>query len=166
MKSTHDLALNEWFTVQDCKGLPFFPSAEKNIRSNLEQMVVKAPGDLAQKKRAKEKGKGFEYHISILPTHILDALKINRSTDSNAQGDILPVGNLGIWIMIFNKLTAQQQQRAIDVFFEGGVNALMPDVTASTAIQDGSGKEILRRDNSVENTSPAPQVSTHDKKAG
>lgn len=166
MKSTQHLVLNEWFTVQDCKGLPFFPGAEKNIRHNLEKMVEDAPGEITEKKRNKEKGKGVEYHISILPSHILSALSTHESSDRTTHRLNTPVDNLGIWLMIFNKLTIQQQQRAIDIFFEGGVNALMPEVIASTAAGNVTSKEILRRDSSTENTRPASQVSTHDKKVG
>lgn len=168
MKKTY--FLDEWFTVQDCLGLPFFPTSANNIRRNLEKMVKNTPGEESEKMRKKPKGKGYEYHRSILPPHLLDAVAIGFESEEPTIAKPSPqshaVDNFAIWTMIYNKLTPRQQQRAIDLFFEGGINALLPAVVFEVATDKNAEQEILRQDNSVKNASPASQVSTHGKKAG
>ncbi|EGP0948975.1 hypothetical protein ITQ64_001388 [Salmonella enterica subsp. enterica serovar Java] len=167
MKKTY--LLNEWFTVQDCLGLPFFPTSANNIRRNLEKMVKSTPGAESEKMRKKPKGKGYEYHRSILPPHLLDAVAIGLEREESSIANPCPqthaVDNFAVWTMIYNKLTPRQQQRAIDLFFEGGINALLPTVVFDVATDNNGEQEILCHGHSVESSNPAPEVSSRSKKA-
>lgn len=167
MKKTY--LLNEWFTVQDCLGLPFFPTSANNIRRNLEKMVRSTPGAESEKMRKKTKGKGYEYHRSILPPHLLDAVAIGFEREESSIDYPSPqthaVDNFAVWTMIYSKLTPRQQQRAIDLFFEGGINALLPAVVFDIATDNNVEQEILCQGHSVESSNPAPEVSSRSKKA-
>lgn len=167
MKKTY--FLKEWFTVQDCLGLPFFPTSANNIRRNLEKMVKNTPGEESEKTRKKPKGKGNEYHWSILPPHLLDAVTIGFESEDPSIAKSVPqthaVDNFTVWTMIYNKLTPRQQQRAIDLFFEGGINALLPAVVFDVATDNSVEQEILCQGHSVESSNPTPEVNTRSKKA-
>lgn len=51
--------MKEWYTSKDLAGLPGCPAADRNVRIIADKQ--------SWNKRAKSKGKGFEYHISSLP---------------------------------------------------------------------------------------------------
>lgn len=132
-------------------------------------MVKEAPGEESKKVRKKAKGKGNEYHISILPPHLLDAVAISAWEESEEPAiatSSAPVSNFDVWVMIYKKLSPAQQQRAIDLFFDGGVNALMPAVLLGTTTDKNTEQEILLQRDSIDDTIPTPHLKTHGKKAG
>lgn len=148
----------EWFTVQECMGLPGFSRTAPNVRNKLDQLTAGHP----ELKRKRNKTKAFEYHSSVLPDetkaylglHAAPAKAVHYARAQQADPD------LELWIRIFNSLNADQKNAIVKIFFAGGIQALMPAVAAL------ADREILQQCSTDENAPPASSISTQDKKVG
>ncbi|EAQ1856016.1 hypothetical protein OUN72_002845 [Salmonella enterica subsp. enterica serovar Essen] len=129
-------AKNFWFTVQDCENLANFPKGAQNIRNKLEKLLE----GRSELKRKRKGSKGYEYHSSILPEQLQNCFEVEDSAAPQKRTTEATTDSLDIWIMIFRRLSAVQQQAAIDTFFSGGIKELMPAVAD---IGNPARKEIL-----------------------
>ncbi|END7659185.1 hypothetical protein ABMV24_002391 [Escherichia coli] len=148
---------SEWVSVQDCIGLPGFPSGAPNVRRKLEQLVSNNP----KLKRKKAKSKAYEYHVSVLPEETKKFLGVEEHSvipDSALSSPSSTARDL--WIMLFDNLTERQKQYVIKVFMQGGLNALMPMVADLEASAD---REIFEQRDPNEQIQAAPKLSTRNK---
>ncbi|ELS4260430.1 hypothetical protein R5K90_002222 [Salmonella enterica] len=148
----------EWVTVQECIGLPGFPTTAPAMRKRLDDLSA----GREDMKRKRTGGKAYEYHISILPKYAQTFFSQEEDTvvqeqRSNAYGTDMEE----IWMMIFRLLTVDQQKDCIELFKNHGLHALLPSVVNGLA-----SKEILQQRDLNENSPSAPNVSTQSKKAG
>lgn len=148
----------EWVTVQECMGLPGFPTTAPAMRKRLDDLSA-GKEDL---KRKRSGGKAFEYHVSVLPKYA-QAIFAQAMPESNSEDDLnaYDADLLEVWVMIFKLLTPQQQKDCINLFKNRGLSALLPSIVNSS-----DDREIFGERDSIDNTSPAPSVSTQNKKAG
>ncbi|HDS8578227.1 TPA: hypothetical protein QH731_003552 [Klebsiella variicola] len=160
-------AKDVWVTVKECEGVPGFPSTAPNVRNMLERLTTGAP----DKKRKREKTKAYEYNATVLPAETLEYFGLVAEGETQPKEDRKNEWNDGkassesVLLFIFNMMNDEQKAAAADIFISGGLNALMPGL-AQSLLKPEATKEILCQDNSTESTNPAPQVSTHGKKAG
>lgn len=85
--------MSAWITAEECAGLSGMPSMPHNVRNTLNKLASVFP----DKKRGREFGKGFEYHITLLPKETREALMFKRlmnkpdgdepATETTAAGD-------------------------------------------------------------------------------
>ncbi|MGL4889147.1 MAG: DNA-binding protein, partial [Aeromonas veronii] len=66
--------MSVWITPEECAGLPDMPTQVHNARNKLNKLATVWP----DKKRPRSFGKGFEYHISLLPKETREALMLKR----------------------------------------------------------------------------------------
>ncbi|MGA5655231.1 DNA-binding protein [Rahnella contaminans] len=154
------LDLDIWVTPQDCLGVPGFPTAIPNIRKRLNSLADEHP----ELRRKRLGSKAYEYHVSLLPEEVMrhfgadiSVIKNSRKAKKGFINNELN-NNKNIWTIIFDSLTPEQQDAAIKIFINGGLNALLPAVVQ---VDNGSaGKEILQQrdtdthDDTVTATSP------------
>ncbi|ECF0259017.1 hypothetical protein EZW90_21925 [Salmonella enterica subsp. enterica serovar Agbeni] len=126
----------EWFTVQDCEQCEHFPKGAHNVRRKLDALLE----GREELKRQRKGSKGYEYHASILPGYIRQSMGLGSSEQPTTAATSALDQNLNIWIMIFKKMTPEQQQYAVDTFFSGGIKELMPAVAD---IGNPARREIL-----------------------
>ena len=83
---------------QELAGLPGMPSTERNCLTKLNKLAE----GLLNKKRSRDFGKGFEYHVSLLPKETREALMLRRVMGSApasvdeprvVEGDLLLAGD-------------------------------------------------------------------------
>lgn len=160
------LSKNEWFTPQECAGLPGFPTAVANVRNRLNELSDGLNGV----KRQRAASKAFEYHVSILPQVTRDylgyaddvSLPARQKRHTRTSTD----NTRDMWELIYSGLTQEQRDAVLDVFMVGGLKLLMPAVLELSNIDSTKRREILQQRLSVESALPAPGLSTHGKKAG
>ncbi|WP_429186341.1 Mu transposase C-terminal domain-containing protein [Aeromonas veronii] len=75
--------MSGWIMAEECIGLPGMPTVACNVRSRLNKLA----SVWLDKKRPREFGKGFEYHISLLPKEAREALLFRRLMDKSVEGD-------------------------------------------------------------------------------
>ena len=149
--------LSEWVSVQDCIGLPGFPSGAPNVRRKLEQLVSAHPG----LKRKKAKSKAYEYHVSVLPHETKRFLGVDERASAPHSAQSSPNSTArDLWLMLFDNLTERQKQYVIKVFMQGGLKALMPMVAD---LEAGEDREIFEQCDTDEQIQAAPKMSTRNK---
>lgn len=148
---------SEWVSVQDCIGLPGFPSGAPNVRRKLEQLVSNNP----KLKRKKAKSKAYEYHVSVLPEETKKFLGVDERSAMPDTALSSPNSSArDLWIMLFDNLTERQKQYVIKVFIQGGLKALMPMVAE---LEGGEDREIFEQCDSVQKGCAASNLSTQSK---
>ncbi|HBC0987596.1 TPA: hypothetical protein IGZ61_002270 [Escherichia coli] len=127
-----------WVTAQECIGVPGFPVGVSNVRNRLDKLAADHP----ESKRKRAGTKAYEYNATILPPMSQDyfsgQLKATQEPSGNDH-------NKTMWMMIFEHLTEEQRQSAIDVFMIGGLKELMPQAIELAAIGNPARKEILQQ---------------------
>lgn len=148
----------EWVTVQECMGLPGFPTTAPAMRKRLDDLSA-GKEDL---KRKRSGGKAYEYHVSVLPKYA-QAIFSQEAAKGDLSDDLqtYDADLLDVWVMIFKLLTPQQQKECINLFKNRGLSALLPSV-----VNISDDREIFNECNSTENAPPAPSLSSQNKKAG
>ncbi len=71
--------MSTYVVPQELVGLPGMPSTERNCLTKLNKLATVWP----DKKRPRSFGKGFEYHISLLPKETREALMLKRLLGSD-----------------------------------------------------------------------------------
>ncbi|ECC1559594.1 hypothetical protein FNI18_06160 [Salmonella enterica subsp. salamae] len=127
-----------WVTAQECIGVPGFPVGVSNVRNRLEKLAADHPD--AKRKRAGTKA--YEYNAVILPQMSKDYF---TGKDSLSDAPTSSDQNKNMWMMIYEHLTEEQRQSAIDVFMTGGLRELMPQAIELAAIGSSARKEILQQ---------------------
>ncbi|MGQ3663258.1 DNA-binding protein [Citrobacter braakii] len=154
----------QWFTTQECVGVPGFPTGVSNVRNKLEKLADGLDGV----KRRRGGSKAIEYHVSILPEmsrRFFGIAQISPDKENNSQQP-LDDSSKQLWELIYQSMTPAQREAVVDIFMAGGIRLLMPDVVGLSAIDNELRKEILQQRSINENAPPAPSVSTQNKKAG
>ncbi|HAK5376937.1 TPA: hypothetical protein H1V70_004347 [Salmonella enterica] len=123
----------EWVTVQECMGAPGFPSGAANVRRKLELLASGNP----EAKRKREKMKGYEYNIAILP-EITKAYfgggatpryKAPYSTIETAETDF------DFWWSAINKALSQnEKEQIVQAFKEQGKRGVFSDATLDSSV--------------------------------
>ncbi|EAR7071085.1 hypothetical protein JFA41_003884 [Salmonella enterica subsp. enterica serovar Poona] len=162
---TNLLGSQQWFTPQECVGVPGFPTGVSNVRNKLEKLAEGLEGV----KRRREGSKATEYHISILPEMTKRYFGVSQeSTEASLPSSTVKQVNdcKTLWEMIYTAMTQAQREAVVDIFITGGLKMLMPTVIELASVESSTRKEILLQRGDTENSSSAPNVSTQSKKAG
>ncbi|MGN5220471.1 DNA-binding protein [Aeromonas veronii] len=75
--------MSAYVVPQELVGLSGMPSTERNCLTKLNKLACVFP----DKKRRREFGKGFEYHVSLLSKETREALLFRRLMDKSVEGD-------------------------------------------------------------------------------
>lgn len=155
--------IQRWFTVQECVGIPGFPTGISNVRNKLEKLAEGLDGV----RRRREGGKAIEYHYSIMPEMTKQYLGLGGLANQVSYVENKEIDSTrALWELIYSSMTQNQREAVADVFITGGLKQLMPDVIELANLETSKRREILLQRGSSESTPQAPNLSTHDKKAG
>lgn len=112
----------EWFTVQECIGLPGYPGTAPAVRGRLNALSKGKEGI----KRKRVKSKAWEYHISILPAYVRDYMVEKDDVGIPGNSTLWEAEPKEIWDMMFRLLTLEQRKQVSGLFGTKGIDTVFP----------------------------------------
>ncbi len=152
-----------WMSADELLGDPSLPTTTAGIHYRAKQEHWRS-----RKREGVRGGKAIEYHLASLPpvnrASILARMGHETGNEHGKSDDVTTTfpedGNEELMLKLYRSLPNDESKRR---FFS---RILVLTSEFLEAYADHANKEILCRGYSTENEDSAPQISTHNKKAG